>query len=307
MYYFIVNPSSRSGHGKEVWQTVEEILDQEDVEYRVYFTAHRYHATKLAQEITAQNTRLTLVAIGGDGTVNEILNGIRDFSTVTFAYIPTGSGNDFARALGLPSDTAEAVNNILHPSYFCRVDLGKAILGEQTQYFAVSCGCGFDAAICHESFSSPVKNILNRIHLGKLTYIVTGVKQLILHKSAPMTVTLDGHRTLRFRRVCFTAAMNCFCEGGGVRFCPTARTDDGLLDVCVAKGLNRLFLALMFLFAFAGLHRFFPGVRLYRVESIEIQSPKRLPVHMDGEPYFLRGKLRISCVPRALSVIAAPR
>ena len=122
MYYFIVNPSSRSGHGKEVWQTVEEILDQEDVEYRVYFTAHRYHATKLAQEITAQNTRLTLVAIGGDGTVNEILNGIRDFSTVTFAYIPTGSGNDFARALGLPSDTAEAVNNILHPSYFGRAD-----------------------------------------------------------------------------------------------------------------------------------------------------------------------------------------
>ena len=257
MYYFIVNPSSRSGHGKEVWQTVEEILDQEDVEYRVYFTAHRYHATKLAQEITAQNTRLTLVAIGGDGTVNEILNGIRDFSTVTFAYIPTGSGNDFARALGLPSDTAEAVNNILHPSSFCRVDLGKAILGEQTQYFAVSYGCGFDAAICHEAFSSPVKNVLNRIRLGKLTYIATGIKQLILCKSAPAVVILDGHKTFRFRRTCFVTVMNCFCEGGGVRFCPSAKTDDGLLDVCVVEGLNRFLMALMFPVALAGLHRFF--------------------------------------------------
>ena len=157
MYYFIVNPGSRSGNGKKVWKTVEELLDQEETEYRVYFTSYRYHATKLAQEITSRKERLTLVAVGGDGTVNEILNGIRDFSLVTFAYIPTGSSNDFARALGLPSDTAAAVRNILHPSYFRRIDLGKVSLGEREQLFAVSCGCGYDAAICHAAFSSSVK------------------------------------------------------------------------------------------------------------------------------------------------------
>ena len=186
MYYFIVNPGSRSGNGKHVWKTVEEILEAEEVEYRVFFTSCRYHATRLAREITARDERLTLVAVGGDGTVNEILSGIRDFSKVTFAYIPTGSSNDFARALGLPSDTAAAVQNLLHPSYFRRIDLGRARLGEQTLHFAVSCGCGFDAAICHAAFCSSVKKLLNRLRLGKLTYIATGIRQLLLSGPRPL-------------------------------------------------------------------------------------------------------------------------
>ena len=146
MYYFIVNPGSRSGNGRHVWKEVEEILETEDVEYRVFFTSSRCHATRLAREITARDERITLAAVGGDGTVSEVLSGIQDFSKVTFAYIPTGSSNDFARSLGLPSDTAAAVQNLLHPSYFRRIDLGKARLGEQALYFAVSCGCGYDAA-----------------------------------------------------------------------------------------------------------------------------------------------------------------
>ena len=101
MYYFIVNPGSRSGNGKYVWQKAERILDQEDVEYRVFFTAYRTHATELAAEITARTERLTLIAVGGDGTVNEVINGIRDFSRVTLGYIPTGSSNDFARCMGI--------------------------------------------------------------------------------------------------------------------------------------------------------------------------------------------------------------
>ena len=102
MYYFIVNPGSRSGRGKAVWQIVEGILEREQVEYLVFFTAYRYHATKLAREITSQKEKLTLVTVGGDGTVNEVVDGIQDFSRVTFGYIPTGSSNDFARSLRLP-------------------------------------------------------------------------------------------------------------------------------------------------------------------------------------------------------------
>lgn len=118
MYYFIVNPGSRSGNGKIVWKEVEAILEQEQVEYRVYFTAYRYHATKLSKEITSGGEKLTLVTVGGDGTVNEVIDGIQDFDKVTFAYIPTGSSNDFARSLKLPSNPETALMNILHPSYF---------------------------------------------------------------------------------------------------------------------------------------------------------------------------------------------
>ena len=303
MYYFIVNPGSRSGNGKHVWKTVEEILEAEEVEYRVFFTSCRYHATRLAREITARDERLTLVAVGGDGTVNEILSGIRDFSKVTFAYIPTGSSNDFARALGLPSDTAAAVQNLLHPSYFRRIDLGRARLGEQTLHFAVSCGCGYDAAICHAAFCSSVKKLLNRLRLGKLTYIATGIRQLLLSRPAPLAVTLDGHQTLRFSRTVFAAVMNCRFEGGGVRFCPRALPDDGQLDICVVEG-SRLLIVPLFLLSLAGIHGILPGVHLLRARSVELSSPRKLPLHMDGEPYFLKGKLRLDCIPGVLPLIA---
>ena len=306
MYYFIVNPGSRSGNGKHVWKTVEEILEAEEVEYRVFFTSCRYHATKLAREITARDERLTLVAVGGDGTVNEILSGIRDFSKVTFAYIPTGSSNDFARALGLPSDTAAAVQNLLHPSYFRRIDLGRARLGEQTLHFAVSCGCGFDAAICHAAFCSSVKKLLNRLRLGKLTYIATGIRQLLLSRPAPLAITLDGRQTLRFRRTVFAAVMNCRFEGGGVRFCPRALPDDGQLDICVVEG-SRLLIVPLFLLSLAGIHGILPGVHLLRARSVELSSPRKLPLHMDGEPYFLKGKLRLDCIPGVLPLIAGTR
>ena len=306
MYYFIVNPGSRSGNGKHVWKTVEEILEAEEVEYRVFFTSCRYHATRLAREITARDERLTLVAVGGDGTVNEILSGIRDFSKVTFAYIPTGSSNDFARALGLPSDTAAAVQNLLHPSYFRRIDLGRARLGEQTLHFAVSCGCGFDAAICHAAFCSSVKKLLNRLRLGKLTYIATGIRQLLLSRPAPLAVTLDGHQTLRFRRTVFAAVMNCRFEGGGVRFCPRALPDDGQLDICVVEG-SRLLIVPLFLLSLAGIHGILPGVHLLRARSVELSSSRKLPLHMDGEPYFLKGKLRLDCIPGVLPLIAGTR
>ena len=272
----------------------------------MFFTSCRYHATRLAREITARDERLTLVAVGGDGTVNEILSGIRDFSKVTFAYIPTGSSNDFARALGLPSDTAAAVQNLLHPSYFRRIDLGRARLGEQTLHFAVSCGCGYDAAICHAAFCSSVKKLLNRLRLGKLTYIATGIRQLLLSRPAPLAITLDGCQTLRFRRTVFAAVMNCRFEGGGVRFCPRALPDDGQLDICVVEG-SRLLIVPLFLLSLAGIHGILPGVHLLRARSVELSSPRKLPLHMDGEPYFLKGKLRLDCIPGILPLIAGTR
>lgn len=306
MYYFIVNPASRSGSGKYVWKTIEEILDAEEAEYRVYFTSYRYHATKLAQEITSRKERVTLVAVGGDGTVNEILNGIQDFSKVTFAYIPTGSGNDFARSLKLPTDTAAAVQNILHPSYFRRVDLGNAQVNGRNLLFAVSCGCGFDAAICHASFSSSIKKFMNRLHLGKLTYIATGIRQLILSKPAPLSVSLDEKKTLRFRKTIFTAVMNCPVEGGGVRFCPSARPDDGQLNLCIAEGPSKLIIIPLFLLSLIGMHGILPGVHLIRARSAELFCSRSLPFHMDGEPYILKEKTQVRCVPGILSIIAGP-
>lgn len=304
MYYFIVNPNSRSGNGRIIWNAVEQILEQEQAEYRVFFTSCRYHATRLAQEITSSKEKLTLVAVGGDGTVNETVNGIQDFSRVTFAYIPTGSSNDFARSLGLPSDPREAILNILHPSRYQKIDLGLASYGDRRRYFAGSCGCGFDAAVCHEAIASHMKDVLNQFKLGKLTYIGIALKQILLFRPFPMTLTLDNGKKLRFDRTYFVSPLNCAYEGGGLKLCPKAKADDGLLDLCVVEGLSKLVIALMFPTAYVGRHTIFRGIHMYRIKTVEIHTDQTVSLHTDGEPEYVKEDVHISCIPQCLTLIA---
>lgn len=304
MYYFIVNPGSRSGNGKVVWARIEELLEEQQVEYRVFFTSYRYHATRLAREITSHGERLTLVTVGGDGTVNEVIDGIQDFSRVTFAYVPTGSSNDFARSLKLPVSPESALQNILHPAYFQKIDLGLISYGSNTRRFAGSCGCGFDAAVCQEALCSPIKKALNRFGLGKLTYVGIALKQILLFRPVPVRLTLDHNKKLRFPRTYFLSVLNSRYEGGGLKLCPGARPDDGFLDVCVVENLSKLTIALMFPTAYAGFHTIFGGVHLYRVKSLEIQPEAPLPFHTDGEPYAPEKTLTVSCLPGALTIIA---
>ena len=101
MYYFIINPHSRSGHGLSVWQKADAILKEKGMEYKTYFTEYTGHAIQLAahiaEETAAFHMNCTLAVVGGDGTLNEVINGLmkQDFSHITLGYIPTGSGNDF--------------------------------------------------------------------------------------------------------------------------------------------------------------------------------------------------------------------
>ena len=90
MYIFITNPNARSGQGARVWSEVEKLLKGRDISYQVYFTKCQRHATRIVREITADGKEHTIVALGGDGTVNEVLNGIKELSKVTFGYIPIG-------------------------------------------------------------------------------------------------------------------------------------------------------------------------------------------------------------------------
>ena len=109
MLHFIVNPCARSGLGKIVWEKIEQKLADEQVAYQMYFTQYKCHATKIAQEITSDGHQHTLVVLGGDGSINEVINGICYLDKTTLGYIPLGSGNDFARGLQIPSDPEKAL------------------------------------------------------------------------------------------------------------------------------------------------------------------------------------------------------
>lgn len=306
MLTFIVNPHSRSGLGHRLWSTAESILRKRNVQYQVYFTKYQRHAEKLVRELTSDLKPHTIIVLGGDGTVNEAVNGITEFSKVTLGYIPTGSSNDFARSLHLPTDTAAALDNILRPSRYLSVNIGILTQDNKNRRFIVSSGIGFDAGICHEAMVSRMKLLLNKLRLGKLTYVGIALRQICTLTPGRITVTLDDTRKLNFDKAYFATAMNLPYEGGGFRFCPNADCRDGLLDVIVISGLSKLKLLTLLPTAYKGWHTRFRGVYTYTCKKTEITSSVPLPLHTDGEPVFRNTQAVMTLEPDKLRIIAAP-
>lgn len=286
MYYFIVNPNSRSGKAALIWKDLEKVLCERNIEYKAFFTQYKGHAALLSASVTKnlpERSALKLIAVGGDGTIQEVLSGVSDLSRITFGYIPTGSGNDFCRSMKLPQDPMEALELVLSDKRPHPMDVAHISCGSSSSRFAISCGIGFDAAVCHEVSITSMKKVLNKIGLGKLVYLFVALKQLLFLKPSPMTLTLDGNKKEEFSKVYFTAVMNQKYEGGGFKFCPDASPSDGYLDVIVVDSLSKPKVLCCLPTAFFGKHTHFYGIHIFRCKKIDIHSETKLAVHKDGE------------------------
>ena len=213
MFHIIVNPGSCSGRGLENWHKIEPRFQENGEAYKVYCSSIDKTIRELAAEITtnkmdaaskadASGTEdvIKLVVLGGDGSVNEAVNGIRDFQKTRLGFIPVGSGNDLSLSLGLPDDRNRIIDRILKGEVVRSVDIGELIThnrsceldpvshepipGLQEPHksgehwlFNISSGIGFDAAICQQAVISPFKKVLNRLSLGKLIYISVAILQ----------------------------------------------------------------------------------------------------------------------------------
>lgn len=305
MYYFIINPHSRSGKGQAIWDSIKGYLDSQKTEYEAYFTEKPGHASDLAQQIAVLSIPSTLTVVGGDGTLNEVINGLArtSYAHITLGYLPTGSGNDFARGLELETEPLEALKHILSPQSLVHMDVGIASTEKEKRYFLISSGVGFDASICHEALDSPLKIFLNRLHLGKLTYVCIALKQLLLYPPCPISVRLDGHTIRRYPRAFFVAGMNLRYEGGGCKFCPDANCTDGDIHICVAGNLSKLKILFLFPTAFFGKHTGIRGIHIERGHRIDILCKRPLPVHCDGESFGHHNRLTLTTAPQQISVI----
>lgn len=303
MYTFIVNPNARSGLGQITWKKLEDILKHREIEYQAYFTKYQKHATRIVQKLTQEDHAQTIIALGGDGTVNEVVSGINDLSKITLGYIPIGSSNDFARGMGLSADPEKALENILSPTRFAYINIGVLEYASKKRRFAVSSGLGFDAAVCHQVIVSPLKKALNRLKLGKLSYAAIGLQRILTMMPGKMTVTLDDGSPMEFDKVYFAAAMNQNVEGGGFKFCPKANPMDDILDVIVVSGLSKLKILSLLPIAFKGWHVHFKGIYTYRCQTAKFESERPLPVHTDGEPIFLQREMELSLEPEKLRLI----
>lgn len=303
MYNFIVNPNARSGLGKVVWKDLEAILKRENIEYRVFFTKYQKHATAIVEEITSDGGEHTIVALGGDGTVNEVVNGIAYYNKTILGYIPIGSSNDFARGLKLPADPAEALRIILDKPHLHPMDIGELRYKNKLRRFAVSAGFGFDADICHEVVVSHLKYILNKLKLGKLTYVGVALHRLFITTPSTITLTLDNGEKKVFPKTYFVALMNNCYEGGGLKFAPNAQNNDGKLDIMVASNVPKWKVLCILPFAFSGKHVRFKGVTMYKSAHVQIDCEHALPLHTDGEPIFLQSHISACCASEKLRVI----
>lgn len=304
MYYFIVNPKSSSDKGLKKWQLVEEQLKRRNVKYQTFFTKREGHATALATMISKKYPSSTLIAVGGDGTANEVINGIHNFDTVTMGYIPTGSSNDLARSIGIPADPLKALEMILAPKHYLAMNVGISSSAMNSRCFAVSTGIGYDAAICHEALHSKLKKTLNKIKLGKLTYLGIALKQLFLLKPSALKLTLDDSQVLHFDKIFFVALMNHKYEGGGFMFCPEADAADDYLDICVIEKMSKLKVLRLLPTAFKGNHVKYKGVHTYRCKKAHLKTPHPLAVHTDGESFSHQDDLSISLSGQHLKFIS---
>lgn len=303
MYHFIINPNSRSGLGLTVWNEVEALLKEKEVEYTPHFTKYQRHAIQIVQDITSDGEPHTLIVLGGDGTMGEVVTGIAYPELTTIGYIPIGSGNDFARSLKISKEPKEALQHILDAKNIRPLDVGVLKYRNKMRRFAVSSGIGLDAAVCHEVCVSKLKLILNKIKLGKLTYALLTIDRLFNSKPSKMTLLLDDTKELKFEKAHLAAATNQPYQGGGCMFCPNAKSDDGTLDIIVIADIPKVMALLILPTIFFGMHIYFKGIHIYRCKSAEIQSENPLPVHSDGEPIFLQRNLTYSIEPGFTNII----
>lgn len=306
IYHFILNPASRSGKGQQLWDTViEPYLQAAQVHYEAHFSREAGDISRLTQEIaSADNTEPhRIVILGGDGTMDEALQGIPDLSRVALGYIPIGSGNDFTRDMPIPRDPLKALKLILETKDTTAVDIGTTTYEDGSSHrFIVSSGIGFDAAVCEETNRSDMKGFLNKIGLGKLTYLGVALKQLFASKAISCQIRLDDGEPISIQKILFVAFMNHMYEGGGFKFAPQADYRDGLLDLCVVGDLSKALILVALPTAFFGKHYIFRGITAYRAQKIEIQTSAPLWVHTDGEVARRSDRLTVTCQKQALQM-----
>lgn len=291
MFHVIVNPSSCSGKGIELWNQVEPELKKSKVEYEVYFSKKAGDVAKETARLSKlEEANVDVILLGGDGTVNEALQGMNPLGKFTLGYIPTGSSNDLARDLKAAFNPQEAIKRIINKEHMLNMDIGILHYGDAkleekygSRKFSVSAGIGFDAAVCEEAMCSKMKDTLNKIGLGKLTYGGIGVKQVFGAPKAPCKMWLDDNEPIYFEKIFFIACMNHKFEGGGFMFCPDANYEDGILDLCAVGNISIPTFIGALPKAMKGKHFDIDGIKPYRAKKIRIKIDTPLWVHTDGE------------------------
>lgn len=291
----IINPTAGRGQAGKQIARVRTLLGPHAEDWSWRFTEARGDAERMAREAAAAGAPC-VIAVGGDGTLHEVANGILG-SQSTVGLIPFGTGNDLARALGIYNDLEAACRAITEGDTL-HVDVG-VLEGEGTggpRHFLVLSGTGFDAR------TARTVNEGIRWISGAGAYVVGAIATLAKFEPFDLTLTLDGGEPIR-KKAMFVSIANAETTGGGMRIAPGARIDDGCLDICLAGAVSKPTLLYQLTQVFKGAHVDHPAVTMHKAAAITIDADPPQPLLIDGEVIGTT-PARISLLPGALAMKA---
>lgn len=302
-YLIIVNPTSGRGYAETVIPQIEERLSARGVDFELTRTERPWHAAEIAEE-AAKNGIDVVVAASGDGTANEVLNGLMraraaGFDKTALGLLPIGTGNDFAYGMGI-CEELEKNCEILADNQRMLMDVGIVRGGDYAEgrYFGNGVGIGFDAAVGFEAEKI-------RFTRGLLTYLIAAMRTVFLYYKAP-TVEITYNNEIFSQPSLMISVMNGQRMGGGFYMAPQGSPSDGELDLCIASEAPKLRIFQLINFFLSGTQAGQPEIKIGRTKQISVRAIKgTLPAHCDGETLCYAGQqLDIEIIPQALEFVS---
>ncbi len=280
--YFIVNPMAGNGGSMKVWEQAEGMLKSDVVPYKVFFTEEKGHAFRLTEEILSRTARETrIIAVGGDGTINEMVNGALPFPHAIIGALAGGSGNDYVRGIQQTKSVEEALR-LFQDNASKAIDIGQYETDGRFGYFVNSLGMGVDAEISAEADRSPLKKWFNLVKAGKLIYLILFLKTIFTYKPGDMELIVDGKRH-SLKKVWFIVIANQPYFGGGIKISPQSKLDDGRFNVIAVHDIAWLKLLAVFITVLWGGHLNIKNVVSFTGNMIKMKNHGSVKIQSDGE------------------------
>ncbi len=293
-WVFIINPTAGNGYAGSLEGKIKEQITRHNLSAEVVFTQRRGHGTELSQYYADRGYRY-IIAVGGDGTLNEIASPLIFRKEVVLGLVGAGTGNDFIQITGFPGRFKDSDWDAFFRANTTLMDIGKC----NDRIFLNGMGLGFDAQVAAENYTEPGEVKPG----GKSKYIWHILKPLLLFKEKRMVVITNGQTIITD---CF---MNTIANGrrfaGGFYLTPEALANDGLLDVCAIKEVSLPQRLKILLMVPKGTHINDKRVHYYKTEKLSLEFPSEVPFHVDGELYFSKD-FEVTTLPGALNIIYNP-
>ncbi|MGH2830566.1 MAG: diacylglycerol/lipid kinase family protein [Actinomycetota bacterium] len=292
----IVNPRAGRGAVQRGWPSVRDVLDEAAVDYAVSFTERPGHGAELARAAMEAGERY-VVAVGGDGTVHEVVNGLMEGegsldSDTVLGVVAAGSGCDFVKTFGLPQDAAASARHLLGDALWGAIDVGRVSTtapagSRSTRWFANIAEAGLGAEVVAAAARLPR-------FLGGAVYKIAAVKEIARHEPAEATIRMRGRKARGVAvdtplgdlewsgPLTLLVVANCQFYGGGMKVAPRAIPADGMLDVQISSGSKGDALKVMQKIS-RGEHLPNPNIKEFLAERIEVEAPAPILVEADGE------------------------